>query len=128
VVLVDTSVWIFHSARAGFIESHVAPEDVATCLPVIQEVMQGARDHELPALQRTLMALPILESPLSREVVEHAVDIDRTGRGLGITIRSPFGCLIAACAIRNGVPLLHCNRDFAAIARFTRLQSRYVIP
>ncbi len=44
----------------------------------------------------------------------------------GFTIRSPFDCLIAACAIRNGVSLLHSDRDFNTIARFTRLQSRYV--
>ena len=41
-------------------------------------------------------------------------------------IRSSVDCLIAACAIRNGVPILHSDRDFDAIARFTPLQSRYV--
>jgi len=50
----------------------------------------------------------------------------RTGRALGVTIRSSVDCLIAACAIRNGLPILHSDRDFDAIARFTPLQSRYV--
>jgi predicted nucleic acid-binding protein len=45
---------------------------------------------------------------------------------MGVTIRSSVDCLIAACAIRNGLPILHSDRDFDAIARFTPLQSRYV--
>ncbi len=128
MVLVDTSVWIADSATPGFLVSHVAPGDVTTCLPVIQEVLQGAREQAYRVLRATLLNLPILESPISIEVFEEAVEIYRTGRSLGISIRSSFDCLIAACAIRNGVPLLHCDRDFSAIARFTRLQSRYVLP
>jgi predicted nucleic acid-binding protein len=73
-----------------------------------------------------MFALILVESPLSVEVFEEAAQIYRTGRATGFTIRSALDCLIAACAIRNGVPLLHSDRDFNTIARFTRLQSRYV--
>lgn len=128
MILVDTSVWIADSSRPGFLATHVVYEEVATCLPVIQEVLQGSREQHYVFVRATMLSLPVLESPLALDLFEAAADIYRTGRGLGISIRSPFDCLIAACAIRNGVPLLHCDRDFAAIARFTRLQSRYVLP
>jgi hypothetical protein len=65
---------------------------------------------------------------MSIDVFEHAVDIYRTGQSIGVTIRSSVDCLIAACALRNGVPVFHCDRDFETIARFTMLQSRYVLP
>lgn len=127
MVLVDTSLWVADSTRRGLITQHVTPTEVATCLPVIQEVLQGIREERAYAVARTTMfALILLESPLSPEVFEEAAQIYRTGRATGFTIRSALDCLIAACAIRNGVPLLHSDRDFNTIARFTRLQSRYV--
>jgi predicted nucleic acid-binding protein len=36
-------------------------------------------------------------------------------------------CLIAAVAIRHGIPLLHRDRAFEAIAQFTSLDAR-VLP
>jgi predicted nucleic acid-binding protein len=37
-------------------------------------------------------------------------------------MRSSTGCLIAAIPIQNDVPAWHKDRDFTAIARFTRLR------
>ena len=126
VVLVDTSIWVAHIERA-ILQQHVALSEVTICMPVIQEVLQGIRAERAHAfVRRTLLAFPIIESPLTVEVFEEAAEIYRTGRITGFTIRSSFDCLIAACAIRNDVPLLHSDRDFNTIARFTRLQSRYV--
>ena len=126
VVLVDTSIWIAHLNR-NILEQHVALSEVTTCPPIIQEVLQGINnEHAYVVTRTTLFALRMLESPLSSDVFEEAAQIYRTGRITGFTIRSPFDCLIAACAIRNDVPVLHSDRDFNTIARFTRLQSRYV--
>lgn len=126
MVLVDTSIWIAHLDR-NILQQHVALSEVTTCPPIVQEVLQGIRDeHAYTVTRTTMFALQMLESPLSSDVFEEAAQIYRTGRITGFTIRSPFDCLIAACAIRNDVPLLHSDRDFNTIARFTRLQSRYV--
>lgn len=127
MVLVDTSLWVADLARVGFLKLHVSRAEIVTCPPVIQEVLQGIRhEHGYAIVRATMFRLPILESPLSLDVFEEAAQIYRTGRITGFTIRSPFDCLIAAVAIRNGVELLHSDRDFETIARFTRLQSRYV--
>jgi predicted nucleic acid-binding protein len=45
---------------------------------------------------------------------------------MGVTVRSPVDCLIAACAIRHGATALHRDRDFDLLARITSLQSRRV--
>jgi hypothetical protein len=55
-----------------------------------------------------------------------AAQIYRTGRKLGITVRSPYDCLIAACASRHEAEVLHLDRDFAQIARFTPLKQRNI--
>jgi len=104
----------------------VALDEVAVCPPVIQEVLQGTRVDRYIALRKALFAAYMLESPIHVELFEEAADIYRTGRAVGFSIRSGYDCLIAAIAIRNAVELLHSDRDFNTIARFTRLQSRYV--
>jgi predicted nucleic acid-binding protein len=67
--------------------------------------------------------MPKVEDPLSFDAVLEAAEIYRLLRSHGFTIRSPNDCLIASCAIRNRVSLLHADRDFDVIARFTMLQA-----
>jgi predicted nucleic acid-binding protein len=127
VVLVDTSAWINDFRKAGFLLRYVTFREIAVCPPIIQEVLQGIRDERIHKSTRAILhSVAMFESPLSLEVFEEAASIYRLGRAVGISIRSPNDCLIAACALRNGAEVLHSDRDFNAIARFTRLQSRYV--
>jgi len=127
VVLVDTSVWIAELRKAGFLAQYVTFSEIAVCPPVIQEVLQGIREGSLYKSTRSvLLSVTIFESPMSLAVFEEAAGIYRTGRAVGVSIRSPMDCLIAACALRNDAEVLHSDRDFNTIARFTRLQSRYV--
>ena len=90
MVLIDTSLWIeFFRKRDPFdLESVVDLEDVVTCLPVVQEVLQGFRDEGAYRIgKEALLGMPVLESPLRFEVFEHAVDLFRTARRGGVTIR-----------------------------------------
>jgi predicted nucleic acid-binding protein len=127
VILIDSSVWIAAlSARPPFrIEDLVDVNEIVTCLPVIQEVLQGFDDDYAFEMARdSLYALPVIEAPLTTELFDEAIAIYRMARHRGITIRSSVDCLIAACAIRNGVAVLHRDRDFDHLARITPLQSR----
>jgi predicted nucleic acid-binding protein len=131
VVLVDTSVWIevFRKSPRLELESLVNFDDVVTCLPVVQEVLQGFDAQ--PAFLRareSMLALPIVESPIGHEVVLEAVDLYRSGRRAGVSIRSGIDCVIAACAIRHQLEVLHCDRDFDALARVSPLRSRNIAP
>ncbi len=71
-----------------------------------------------------MLALPMVESPLRDAVFLHAVDLYRAGRRAGITVRSSIDCLIAACALRNDLQVLHRDRDYPTIARISALRRR----
>ena len=127
MILVDTSVWIavFRARRPLDLEASVDFDDVATCLPVIQEVLQGFRDERAHRRARAAMlSLPIVESPLADDVFSQAIDLYRSARRGGLTVRSSVDCLIAACAIRHDLEVLHRDRDFAAIAEISPLRQR----
>ncbi|MBN1444429.1 MAG: PIN domain-containing protein [Planctomycetes bacterium] len=127
LVLVDTSVWIevFRRLDPLDLEPIVDLEAVVTCLPVVQEVLQGFREETAHRVAReAILSFPVLEDPLGLGVVEEAVDLYRTARRQGISLRSSVDCLIAATALRHDCEVLHRNRDFAALARVSRLRER----
>lgn len=129
MVLVDTSVWIevFRRSPRVQLESLVDFDEIVTCLPVIQEVLQGFNSE--PAFTRareSMLALPIVESPLRQDVLLQAVDLYRAGRRLGLTIRSGVDCLIGACAIRHHLEVLHADRDFDALSKVSGLKVRNI--
>lgn len=129
--LVDSSVWIelFRKQSAFPARSFPDLDDVATCLPVVQEVLQGFRDEPaFRAAREAMWALPIVESPLSRAVFEEAVDLYRRARRSGRTVRSSVDCLIAACALRHGLIVLHLDRDYDLLAEVAALQVETLAP
>jgi len=86
------------------------------------EVLAGARGlaHER-VLRKQLASAAVL--PVGNlEAWEKAAVIYRACRERGVTLRSQLDCLIAAVAIREGVPVLHFDRDFALIAQHTPLR------
>lgn len=129
MVLVDTSVWIavFRKKDAFRLEDQVDLDDVVTCLPVVQEVLQGFdREEHFRVAREAMWSFPIVEAPLTRPVVEEAVDLYRRARRAGLTVRSGVDCLIAACAIVNGLTVLHADRDYSSLAKVSQLEERNV--
>jgi predicted nucleic acid-binding protein len=43
-----------------------------------------------------------------------------------VTVRSGVDCLIAACALRNGLTVAHCDRDFDLLAQVSPLAVRSI--
>jgi predicted nucleic acid-binding protein len=129
VILVDTSVWInfFRRHRPFDLAAEVDLEEVVTCLPVIQEVLQGFRDESAFRLAReAMLALPSVDNPLTVDRVESAVDLYRRCRARGLTVRSSVDCLIAASALEHNLEVLHCDRDYEAIAKVSGLRQRAI--
>lgn len=125
MVLVDTSVWVEFFRKPARIDlpAVVDLEEVVTCLPVLQEVLQGFREEAAFALARdAMLALPMVEAPLRLEVFEEAVGLYRRARAAGLTVRSSVDCLIAACALRHGLTVLHHDRDFGFLAKVSPLR------
>lgn len=127
MILLDTSVWIeiFRARTSLRLEAVTDFDEVVTCLPVIQEVLQGFREERaFRAAREAILALPVVESPLGAEVVMEAVGLYRAARRQGLTVRSSVDCLIAACAVRHGLTVLHRDRDYPLLAMVSSLQQR----
>ena len=126
MTLVDTSVWIetFRRDRPLDLDALVPFDEIVTCQPVIQEVLQGFdREADFRRAREAMWALPIVETPLGPPVVDEAVDLYRRARRAGLTVRSGVDCLIAACALRHNLSVLHVDRDFTNLARVSQLEA-----
>ena len=125
MVLVDTSVWVEFFRKPSRIDlpAVVDLDEVVTCLPVLQEVLQGFREEAAFTLARdAMLALPVVESPLRQEVFEEALGLYRRARAAGLTVRPSVDCLIAACALRHGLTVLHRDRDSGFLAKVSPLR------
>lgn len=130
MILVDTSIWIeiFRKKSSIRIESVVEFEEIVTCLPVIQEVLQGFREERAYRIARDAMiALPIVESPMEESLFIEAAGLYRSARRQGLTIRSSVHCLIAACALRHDMPVFHKDRDYDILARISPLAVKTIV-
>jgi predicted nucleic acid-binding protein len=125
VVLADTSVWVevFRSRPGLDLETIVDFDELVTCLPVIQEVLQGFRDEAAFRLARDAMfSMPIVESPLRASVFDEAVELYRRARRAGVAIRWSVDCVIAACALRHDLTVLHRDRDYGSLSKVSSLR------
>ena len=122
-MIADSSAWIEFLRASGSpqhlrLKRALASGQLVLMLDVVyQEVLQGASGvAEFIQLQTLLDDAPTRTSPDSRETARQAAMLYARCRWRGITIRSPNDCLIAACAVEAGEPLLHADRDFERIA------------
>lgn len=128
MVLVDTTAWIdFFGARSSV---HVTAledlirnrEDICICGIILTEVLQGIRDNTEFKKTRDLFN-NLLFLPMHYPVFLKAAEIYRDLRRKSITIRKSIDCMIASVAIENNIPLLHHDKDFAAIEKHCNLRS-----
>jgi predicted nucleic acid-binding protein len=129
LILLDTSLWVELFRRPARLKLAAICdfEEIVTCLPVVQEILQGFQDEGTYRLARSsMLALPIVEVPLRTEVFLEASQLYRSARRAGFTVRSGVDCLIAACAVRNGLTVAHRDRDYDLLAQVSPLQVRSV--
>jgi len=125
MILVDSSAWIeiLRGRRREAFASIAPDSEIVTCLPIIQEVLQGFDNAAVRRVARAaLNNVPTIEEPLTRPVFDEAIQLFLDSRRAGLTIRSGVDCLIAACAIRNDAMLLHVDRDFTKLAKVSPLR------
>jgi predicted nucleic acid-binding protein len=128
LILPDSSAWIeeFRGTGSGV---HLALRDllasggeIAVTEPVVMELLAGARaKRELRATRVRLLSFTMLRVQ-DLVTYERASAVWRACRLAGEPVRNTLDCLIAAVAIREGVTILHADRDFDVIARHTDLQ------
>lgn len=126
MILLDTSAWVEYLRASGsVIDARVSNAlyhgDIATTDPVVMEVFAGARsDEDLRRLSALLGRCAAV--PCATEDYLVAAEIRRAARRAGVSVRNSLDCLIAAVAIRAGASLLHSDRDFETIARYSALE------
>ena len=126
MLIADTSAWIEFlrgtgSFPAGRLRQAISAREVIVIDPILMEVMVGALRDTVSRTQRLLEAQH-LEALSSKLDWLDAATIYRELRWHGVTVRSQIDALIAAVAMRLDVPVLHHDRDFGYIARYTSLR------
>ena len=126
LTLVESSAWIEFLRDSGSptclqVRELLRVNNAATCDAVRMEVLAGARDEShLLILRHALEQATII--PTQSSDFDAAATLFRRCRRQGETARKLLDCLIAAVAIRTGIPILHNDRDFEVLARQTELQ------
>jgi predicted nucleic acid-binding protein len=128
MTLVDTSAWIEYLRATGSEQHHairaMIRQDalVYTTDVVIMEVLAGGRDEPHTRRLRRLMLRCRFAPTAGLDDFEGAADLYRRCRRVGETPPALNNCLVAAVAIRVGLPVMHADRDFEVIARHTELR------
>ena len=127
MTLVDTSVWIdyFRGTRTPETEilSDALAKDEDLCISgiILTEILQGILQEKEYQMTKSMLN-DLIFLPMSKEAHILAADIYRRAKQNGSTIRNTIDCLIAACAITHDALLLHNDRDYLAISRFSKLK------
>ncbi len=128
MILIDTSAWVaLYRDRTGAAAQQLAAlvgGAVVVNAPFITtEVLQGARDEvEWHALEVELARLQVVDLPAG--LWSDAARIYFDLRRAGLTVRSTIDCCIAQLCIAGSITLVHCDRDFDAIATVRKLDHR----
>jgi predicted nucleic acid-binding protein len=126
-MLIDSSAWAEYlratgSAQHLSVRAAIAAADAHTTDTVRLELLCGALGGGSPDAISRLLDGCVNLAQLGRDDVHAAARIYRLCRRSGETIRRPNDCMIAAVAIRNGVAVLHRDKDFDVIARYSDLE------
>jgi predicted nucleic acid-binding protein len=125
MILVDTSAWVEFLRDTGspvcVRVDALLDDDLAVCDAIRMEVLAGARsERHLRDLRGLLARATTL--PTVAANYEDAAALYRACRACGETVRKLIDCLIASVAIDAGIPVLHADADFDALARGTKLR------
>ena len=128
-MIVDTSVWIeFLSSSESLASRWLADRIAANSEVIVPEVVMmelliGTTDESTAAVRRRLLQRFTIEPLAPVRDTEDAAAIHRRCRRGGDTVRSLIDCLVAAMALRIGVPVAHRDRDFEVIRTHYGLQT-----
>lgn len=126
MILVDSSVWIAYFNGAGtrevdMLNELLGREPIVIGDVVLAEVLQGFKKNaDFNKAHELLLAFPVV-NVLGREVAIESAKNFRLLRKKGKTVRKTIDSIIATFCIRNGLSLLHADRDFDPFAELLGL-------
>jgi predicted nucleic acid-binding protein len=117
MVIVDTTVWVdyfngIYNSETDWLDRSLGQEALGLTDLIFCEVLQGLRaDRQFKAIGEQLIGFPIFRTGGIRFALEAASNF-RELRKRGLTVRKTIDCWIATFCIREGLNLLHRDRDY----------------
>jgi predicted nucleic acid-binding protein len=127
VTLADSSAWIEYLRGTGSpvalrFDAVFDADELMTTEPVVMELLAGIGSNGDERRIRGMLSTATLLPVRNLAPWETAAAISRVCRDAGDTIAGRLDCLVAAVALRDGVEVLHADRDFDRIADHTPLR------
>lgn len=122
MVIVDSTVWVDYfdgknNEETRLLEARIGREDIGLTDLIFCEVLQGLRtDRDFEEIKAQLLDFDVYPTG-GIEMAEAAASNYRRLRGKGFTVRKTIDCWIATFCIREGLALLHRDRDFDPFER-----------
>lgn len=120
-ILVDSSVWIdffngTYTPEVALLDRLLGKAPLVVGDLIVAELLQGFReDRDHDEAREALLRFPVLSMSGLDLALESATNY-RTLRRKGITVRKAIDCWIATFCLREGLELLHADRDFDPFA------------
>lgn len=127
MIFVDSSVWIDYfrgtgTPQADQLDNLLGKEPLAVGDLVIAEVLQGFQtDRDFNHARQLLGSFQTVRV-VDPEIAVQAARNFRLLRSNGVTVRKTIDSLIAARCIKDGMILLHSDRDFEPFVTYLGLQ------
>jgi predicted nucleic acid-binding protein len=131
ISVVDSSVWIDFFNKKTTPQIEIVKSSLYTStkkspfgiMPIIyQEILQGIdNDKQYSLVKEVLLGLEMIDIDQFL-YAEKAADLYRYLRRKGVTIRKANDCLIAAVCIDFKYSIIHNDKDFDNIAKYTSLK------
>ena len=125
--IVDTSVWIDYfngkiDERTNATEKFIIEGELLMLPIILQEVLQGIRSPKDFSIVKNAFLRNTFFNFNTIDMALEAATLFRFLKRNGVTIRKPNDSLIAAICIQNNFSLLHNDKDFNNIAKYTSLK------
>jgi len=125
--IVDTSVWIDYfngkiDERTDATEKFIIEGELLMLPIILQEVLQGIRSAKDFSTVKNAFLRNTFFNFNTIDMALEAATLFRFLKRNGVTIRKPNDSLIAAICIQNNFSLLHNDKDFNNIAKYTSLK------
>ena len=125
--IVDTSVWIDYfngkiDERTDATEKFIIEGELLMLPIILQEVLQGIRSGKDFSTVKNAFLHNTFFNFNTIDMALEAATLFRFLKRNGVTIRKPNDSLIAAICIQNNFSLLHNDKDFNNIAKYTSLK------
>ena len=126
--VVDSSVWIDYfngkpSPETNLLDTSLGKDPITMGDIMLAEVLQGFRSDQHFSIANNLMLSLDLVPMLNTSIALQSAENYRKLRRKGATVRKTTDCIIATWCIENGLPLLHCDKDFQPFHDYLDLES-----